>query len=290
MTQRFLPLRPLAVLAALLCLAGCASPRLIVGHDEIRVMSFNIRLNIESDGEHAWPHRAARTASVIRYHEPHVVGLQEAKIEQLEDLDESLPGYDWVGVGRDDGASGGEFSAIMYRTDRLDLVETETFWLSESPDMPGSKGWDAAFPRVVTWALFERKSDGQRFYHFNTHFDHVGEEARRRSAQMILDAIENREEDLPAIVTGDFNAEPDSDPYAVITGSLKDARLISSTKPHGPEGTFSGFVATQNPMHRIDYVFVSPDVRVERYATLAEHWEGRHASDHVPVVADVVLP
>lgn len=278
----------------LLCIASLVvmmvAPSAAAAQDALRAMSFNIRLNIASDGEHAWPHRAERAASVIRFHEPDVVGLQEAMFDQLEDLSESLPEYEWVGKGRDDGKSGGEFSAIMYRPDRLELEKTETFWLSETPDVPGSKSWDAAITRVVTWALFERKSDGQRFYHFNTHFDHIGEEARRQSARMIIQAIENREEDLPVVVTGDFNAQPDSDPYAVIVESLVDAREISASAPHGPGGTFGGFVASRNPSHRIDYVFVTPGVEVIRFATLAEHWDGVHASDHYPVMADVVFP
>ena len=282
-------LRPLLLILVL----TVAMPHPAPAQDDaqaLRAMSFNIRLAIDSDGEHAWRHRADRAASVIRFHQPDVVGLQEALVEQLRDLEISLPEYQWVGVGRDDGEQGGEFSAIMFRPDRLELKETDTFWLSETPDVPGSKSWDAAITRVVTWALFERRSDGQQFYHFNTHFDHIGEAARRQSAQLIVDSVTVRAGELPIVVTGDFNAQPDSEPYATVTASLVDARVASETPPHGPEHTFSTFTATTEPTHRIDYVFVTPGIRVLRFATLAEHWEGRHASDHFPVVADVVLP
>jgi endonuclease/exonuclease/phosphatase family metal-dependent hydrolase len=267
-----------------------ALPSAAFAHDPIRVMSFNIRYATESDGEHAWSQRRDLAASVIRFHRPDLVGVQEALLEQLNDLEERLPDYDWVGVGRDDGESGGEFSAILYRPDRVELLESDTFWLSETPETPGSKSWDTAITRVVTWALFRDRADGSRFYHFNTHFDHIGQEARRQSAMLIVARIAERAEQVPAIVTGDFNAEPDSPPYAVMAAALSDARLASETPPHGPEGTFSSFVAHREPMPRIDYVFVTEGIIVERFATLAEHWNGRHASDHLPVMADVALP
>ena len=260
------------------------------GQTPIRAMSFNIRYATESDGEHAWSHRRDLAASVIRYHAPDVVGVQEALLEQLNDLTERLPEYEWIGVGRDDGKSGGEFSAILYRPDQLKLVESNTFWLSETPGVPGSKGWDTAITRVVTWALFEDRENGASFYHFNTHFDHIGEEARRQSASLIVDSVAVRALSIPAVVTGDFNATPESVPYATVAAFLTDARLASVEPPHGPEGTFSTFVATRDPMNRIDYVFVTPGVEVQRFATLAEHWNGRHASDHLPVVADILLP
>lgn len=260
------------------------------GQTEIRAMSFNVRFATESDGEHAWRHRSDLAASVIRFHEPDIVGVQEALLEQLQDLEERLPAYDWIGVGRDDGASTGEFSAILYRPDRLELLESDTFWLSDTPEVPGSKGWDTAITRIVTWALFQDRANGTRFFHFNTHFDHVGKDARRQSASLIVDRISARDPELPVVVTGDFNATPESVPYARLTAALRDARPASESVPHGPEGTFSGFVATRDSMPRIDYVFVTPDVQVERFATLAEHWNGRHASDHLPVLADVILP
>ncbi|HEX7069678.1 MAG TPA: endonuclease/exonuclease/phosphatase family protein, partial [Rhodothermales bacterium] len=226
--------RIVAILVFLLALPDAA-----LGHDPIRAMSFNIRYATESDGEHAWSQRRDLASSVVRFHRPDVVGVQEALIEQLNDLKERLPDYDWVGAGRDDGKTGGEFSAILYRPDRLELLDSDTFWLSETPDVPGSKSWDTAITRVVTWALFRDRTDGARFYHFNTHFDHIGQEARRQSAMLIVERIANRAEDVPAIVTGDFNAEPDEPPYAIMTAALRDARLVSETPPHGPEGTFT---------------------------------------------------
>lgn len=283
---------PLLVLVLALMLA---TPALLPGNaaaqTDLRAMTFNIRFATESDGEHAWSRRKDLAASVIRFHQPDLVGLQEALLAQIEDLVERLPDYAWVGVGRDDGASAGEFSAIMYRADRFTAREWGTFWLSETPEVPGSKSWDAAITRIVTWVLFDDEDTGNSFYHFNTHFDHVGTEARLHSAHLILERLRARAYDtLAVVVTGDFNFEPTAEPYAVLSDVLLDAREMSGAEPHGPEGTFSGFVATREPMPRIDYIFVTSGITVERYATLAEHWNGRHASDHLPVVADVRLP
>ena len=188
-----------------------------------------------------------------------------------------------------DGGDEGEFSAIFYRTNRFELLDHDTFWLSPTPDVAGSQGWDAALPRIVTWGEFRDKETNQRFYHFNTHFDHRGEQARLESARLLAARVAERAHQLPFVVTGDFNAVPTSEPYSVLSEHFVDAREATATEPHGPEGTFSGFTTHADPMRRIDYVFVNESSSVDRFATLAEHWEGRHASDHLPVLADVLL-
>src|SRR5690606_11916765 len=217
-----------------------------------------------------------------------VVGAQEALDHQVKQLMEDMHGFAWVGVGRTDGKTGGEYSPILYRTDRLELLDDGTFWLSPTPDEP-SKGWDAALPRIATWARFRDRAGGGEFLAVNTHFDHVGEEARTQSARLIVERVKAMQGDLPVIITGDFNAQPDSDAYRTMAEAFRDARDVSTTGHFGPDGTFGTFTPRPQPARRIDYIFVNDRVEVLREATLAEHWDGRHASDHWPVFAEVRL-
>ncbi len=257
----------------------------------LRVMSFNVRYNNPGDGEHAWPLRAARVAGLVSFHAPDVIGMQEALAGQIADLAAALPGYAWFGVGRDDGQAGGEFSPVFYRPDRLEKLDGGTFWLSQTPAVPGSKSWDAALTRIATWARFRDRLSGQEFFYLNTHFDHIGQQARVESARLIQLQAQTLAAGLPIVVTGDFNVQPDNPAYATMTAFLRDARVASETPAYGPEGTFYGFTVERDaPGVRIDYVFVSPAVRVLRAATLADQWNGHYASDHVPVLADVKLP
>jgi endonuclease/exonuclease/phosphatase family metal-dependent hydrolase len=255
----------------------------------LHVMSFNIRYNNPDDGEHAWPNRTNRVASVIRFHQPGVAGLQEALIGQIRDLEERLPDYAWVGVGRADGEDGGEFSPIFYRTDRLELLDHGTFWLSETPEVPGSQSWDAALPRIVTWAQFrDRRGEGAKvFYHFNTHFDHRGEQARRESARLLLEQVDAIAASRQSVVTGDFNVTPDTEAYRILTERLEDARSLAEA-PHGPPGTFSSFTVGNEANRRIDYIFLRRKaMQVERFGTLTDQWNGHYPSDHLPVLATV---
>ncbi len=256
----------------------------------LRVMTFNIRYNNPDDGEHAWPHRKERVASVIRFHEADLVGVQEALKDQIEDLETLLPAYAWIGVGRGDGAAAGEFSPIFFRKDRFELVEQATFWLSETPEVVGSQGWDAALPRIVTWGRFRDKRTGTAFFLFNTHFDHRGAQARTESARLLLEKIDALAGDAPVIVTGDFNVVPTTEAYRVMAAGLEDARHLSVTPPHGPDETDFGFtVEAGEEGRRIDYIFVHPDVRVQHYGVLTDHWNGHFPSDHLPVLAEVAL-
>ncbi len=264
--------------------------------DPLRVMTFNIRFNNPDDGYNAWPHRKELAASMIRYHEADVVGLQEALHGQLEDLKALLPGYEWFGVSRDDGSSGpdspGEFAAILYRSDRLERLDGGTFWLSPTPEVVGSVGWDAALTRTATWCRFRDKRSGREFYHFNTHFDHRGESAREESARVILQQMTAiAGEAPPAVLTGDFNCVPVDPPYRVLTAErgLQDAMLVSAEPHHGPHSTWSGFTFPGHPGRRIDYIFTNEKVEVRRHATLAESWSGRFPSDHLPVLAEIAL-
>jgi endonuclease/exonuclease/phosphatase family metal-dependent hydrolase len=255
-------------------------------------MTFNLRLDVASDGPNAWPHRRDWVAALIRFHAPDAVGVQEALAHMLTDLDARLPGFARVGVGRADGHAGGEFSAILYRTDRLELLDSGTFWLSPTPEAPGSKGWDAAIERIATWGRFRDRRTGCTHVHLNTHFDHIGEQARQESARLIrlrLGSIAGR---LPVIVTGDLNADPQSAPYRIFTrdtiasasAPLRDALAASRDGHYGPTSTWNAFQAIE-PGRRIDYVLVSTPIPVLSHGILPDSWDGRFPSDHLPVLA-----
>ena len=285
-----------AVLALVLT-ASCHAP-MRTGSDAepavapLRVMTFNIRYDNPADGVNAWPNRKDWVASLIRFHEADVVGVQEALLRQLNDLDARLPGFRRVGVGRTDGREAGEFSAILYRASRLELVESGTFWLSPTPDAPGSKGWDTAIERIATWARFRDRRTGCRVLHLNTHFDHIGEQARQESARLIRRRLATLSGGLPVIVTGDFNTTPTSVAYRIFTRDtiqgaippLADAYHVSRSGHYGPTSSWNEFKAIQ-PDRRIDYVMVSPAVEVLSHGILPDTWDGRFPSDHLPVLA-----
>lgn len=260
----------------------------------LRVMTFNLRLDIASDGPNAWPFRKDWVAALIRFHEPDAIGVQEALAHMLTDLDARLPGFARIGVGRADGRQGGEFSAILYRTDRLELLDSGTFWLSPTPGVPGSKGWDAAIERVATWGRFRDRRSGCRYVHLNTHFDHIGEQARQESARLVRQRLAALAAGSPIIVTGDLNADPMSAPYRVLTGDtiadgvppLRDAFVTSRAGHYGPTSSWTAFRAIE-PGRRIDYVLVSSEIAVLTHGILPDSWDGRFPSDHLPVLASV---
>ena len=257
----------------------------------VNVLSFNIRYNNPDDGEHAWPNRKGMVASVVRFHAADLIGMQEVLRSQIDDLTVLLPNYSWYGVGRNDGKNSGEFSPIFYRRNRFQLLDSGEFWLSKNPDQIGSKSWDAALPRIATWVKFRDRESKQEFIHLNTHFDHRGEVARARSAELILDRLKTLSGNMPAVVTGDFNVPPESEAYATMTSMLVDSKLESVSEPHGPEGTFGGFtVKVDDTGDRIDYVFVAEGTKVLRYAALSDQWDGRYPSDHLPVLAEIIWP
>jgi len=258
----------------------------------VRVMSYNIRYNNPGDGINAWPNRKDQVAEMIGpRHEADIVGLQEATKVQIDDLQERLPDYEWVGVGRNDGNESGEFSPIFFRTDRFELLATNTFWLSEEPEMPGSTSWDTAITRVVTWARFIDLETDRSFYHFNTHFDHRGEQAREESAKLITRRIDEIAPDLPVVVTGDFNVNDQTRAYQIMveSGRLDDARFVSETEHQGPTTTFNNWEELRDPETRIDYIFVSDEVTVLNHRILDDRYDGYFPSDHLPVVSDITL-
>jgi endonuclease/exonuclease/phosphatase family metal-dependent hydrolase len=286
-------MRAVLALALSLLLAACAhfggTPT--EPTQPLRAMTFNIRLDLASDGANAWPNRKTMVAELIRHEAPALLGMQEVLLHQKRDLEAALPGYAFVGAARDDGAEKGEFSPLAFRRDRFDLLDSGTFWLSPTPAQPG-KAWDAAYPRIATWALLRERGSGRRLAVLNTHFDHVGTAARLNSAAMIADWSRERLTGGDAvIVLGDFNAAPSSEPIQLLAdparSGLRMARSVSATPPYGPPGTFTAFKIDADPSEPIDHVLVSEHFDVLGIATVTQHWGGRLPSDHYPVVADL---
>jgi endonuclease/exonuclease/phosphatase family metal-dependent hydrolase len=257
---------------------------------QINIASFNIRMNTPKDGINAWPNRIEMVTGLLKFHDVEIFGLQEAFYGQINDIQKELPNYEWLGVGRDDGEKDGEFSPIFFDKSKFILLNSSTFWLSETCDKPGL-GWDAACNRVVTWGKFQSKVTGKQFIVFNTHFDHRGDEARKNSAFLIRDKIKeiSGSQGLPIILTGDFNLTPDSEPIGLIKGFMKDSREITKTPPYGPVGTFTSFKWDAPMDKRIDYIFVQGGIDVLKYAVLTDAKDKRFPSDHLPVFVKVQL-
>lgn len=253
-------------------------------------MTYNIRLDLDSDGINRWSNRRDQFIGQIRLMKPAILGLQEVVRGQQADLERAFPTYTFLGLPRESGPMG-ESSNVAFDRTLFDLKSSGTFWLSPTPGVP-SKGWDAAYSRVATWAHLIRRSDGRRFLAVNTHLDNEGQKARLEGARQITRWISaNRAPGEAVIVTGDFNTGPGTPPIQEMTHSklgLRDAHDATRTPPVGPDGTWNDFVTLPKESSRIDFVFASPTLSVERYAVLAWHGEGgRPASDHFPVVADL---
>jgi len=254
---------------------------------DLKVMTYNIRLSLESDKENSWDNRKQDALALMNYYHPDYFGVQEAVPQQMVDIKTNLKDYDYVGVGRDDGKNQGEYSAIFYDKNKLEVLKSGTFWLSETPEKP-SKGWDAAYNRVCTYALFKLKKSGKMFYAFNVHFDHVGNIARVNSSKLILEKIrELNTENLPLTLTGDFNLTDETEPIKIISKSLDNA-YYHSKKPHyGPKGTFTAFDVNTVPKERIDYIFVK-GFETETIRTINDRRENLlYPSDHFPILAKI---
>lgn len=281
----------LAALAlAALILAGGAQGAAAGEADNLRVMTYNIRLDTADDGANAWPHRRTAVAALLRFYTPDLFGLQEVRLHQRDQLAADLPSYTLLGVGRDDGRDGGEFASLAFRTARFRLIGHGDFWLSPTPATP-SVGWDAAYPRLATWARLADRRTGRRLLVLNTHWDHVGVTARLNSARLIrawLNGERRRCESV--VVLGDFNATREEASLRELSADYGDALMLSRSPPFGPAGTFNGFDILHVDAAPIDHVLVSSDVRVERYGVLTQHDAGRLPSDHYPVLADLSFP
>ncbi|MEF8807195.1 endonuclease/exonuclease/phosphatase family protein [Natronomonas sp.] len=240
----------------------------------VGVLSYNVRYAEVDTGEDVWAKRRDGVASVISFHDPDVVCLQEVWLDQLDDLRERLPGYEWVAHE----VHNGEHTPIGYRPERFVVADEAVLSLSETPDQPDAIGWDASIPRVTTTAVLEERDTGEAVRVVSTHFDHEYPTARRESARLLADRF--AEGPLPTLLAGDFNATPDDEPYRIVSeAGLRDAREVAAD-PHGPETTFNDFEGAQ-PGKRIDHVFVSESVEIERFGVRTDlDSRGLYPSDH----------
>lgn len=255
----------------------------------IHVLTYNIRLVTPVDAPNTWANRKENVFSAIREASPGIFGLQETVYEQVTDMGKAFPGFTRIGVGRDDGMDAGEFSPIFFDNLKYNILASGTFWLSESPSVAGSRGWDAACNRVVTWVKLKDNKSGVDFFVFCTHFDHLGEIARRNSARLVLHAIDSLAGNKPVIVLGDFNAAPGSEPFMIITDKsdplhLTDARRLCK-KNKGPKYTYTGFKVGGQPGVRIDYIFIKNHVKVKSFIVNETNNGEYYPSDHLPVSA-----
>lgn len=257
----------------------------------LRVLTYNIRLDTTADGVNQWPNRKEKLAGLLRKQAPHIFGVQEALHNQMLDLQTLMPEYTWYGAGRDDGKTKGEFSAIFYKKEIFEAKDSGTFWLSQTPDVPGSKSWDAAITRVCSWVKLAEKNTGEQFFVFNTHFDHIGEVARLESMKLIAKKVKEIAADQPYLLLGDFNSEPGSQPYAVAQDksiwNLTDAWAADPKNAKAQPCTFTGFVVKDAECKRIDFIFTSPFFKVKSCHIIPENDGTYYPSDHLPVVADL---
>jgi endonuclease/exonuclease/phosphatase family metal-dependent hydrolase len=274
-----------------LLVIGCSHSK---KKDAIKVMTMNVRYDNPDDSLNAWPNRIPLICSCISKEKPDIMGMQEVLWHQYQTMDSVMKGYSSVGVGRDDGARGGEMNPVFFRKERFDLVRTLTFWLSETPDLPGSRGWGATLPRIVTWLELVDKNTHEHFFFFNTHFAHDSDSARIMSSRILLKEVEKIADGFPFIVTGDFNMLPYTTAYSILTGpnesvpALRDTYFISEKKPVGPIFTFNGF-SDQPGNGRVDYIFVKNGLRVLNHSTLDVKDKEIFISDHWPVIARISI-
>ena len=276
------------LLAITVFVMGCSSVKLASSHSNMNIATFNLRMDTERDGLDAWKHRKEMVKGLVRFHDFDIFGTQEGFKHQLDGILE-LGNYTYVGGGRDDGKDAGEHSAIIYKKACFEVLKQGDFWFSENPDVPG-KGWDATCcNRICSWAKFKEKKTGKEFYFFNSHYDHEGQVARKNSSILLLKKIEEIAGNDIVFCTGDFNATPDDEPIQIIAndGRLKDSYHISAQPPYGTEGTFNAFRLDAPMKGRIDYLWVSKEVTVNKYGVLNDMHYGRFPSDHFPVMVNV---
>ncbi len=252
------------------------------------IMTYNIRMNTPDDGVNAWPLRKDKVIGLIKFHQADIFGVQEALILQMNDLKAGLPEFDSYGVGRDDGKEAGEHMTIFFRKSRFEKLDAGTLWLNESTDKPGL-GWDAVCNRTCTWVKVKDKATKKIFYHFNTHFDHRGKVAREESAKLILKFMSTvNKENLPMLLTGDFNSSKEMPAIQKLLTVLYDSRDKCQSLPYGPYGTSGGFDVKESK-HVIDYIFINDKVKVLRHGVLSDSYGLFYPSDHLPVLAEVEI-
>jgi endonuclease/exonuclease/phosphatase family metal-dependent hydrolase len=259
----------------------------------LRVMTYNVRYDNPEDGDHGWDHRRSAVADTIRFRDPDLLGLQEPLTHQLTYLREQLPDFEFVGAARMDGGDEGEFSPIGYRPDRFECLDSSTFWLSPTPDEAGSTGWDARYPRIVTWARLRDRASDTVFVHANTHFSHDGPEARRESAQLVRERIDAITDAEPLLLTGDFNAIAGEPGYEPLVDPDRGRRTLTNAidrSTHGHHGPLTSVTDFERlvPNRKIDHVFVTDGVDVRQHGVCTDlRTAEAYPSDHFPVLAQL---
>ncbi|WP_080905080.1 endonuclease/exonuclease/phosphatase family protein [Parabacteroides sp. Marseille-P3160] len=255
----------------------------------LNVASFNIRYDNNEDGSNQWKYRKDLVISLIRFYDFDVFGIQEGLIHQVKAIEE-MGLYDRIGVGRDDGKEDGEHACVFYKKNQFELLDSGDFWLSETPDKP-SLGWDALCRRVCSWVKLREIGSEKVFFFFNVHFDHRGNEARIKSADLILKTIKQIVDKTPTILVGDFNGTIESNHIKILKndGLFSDSRDISQEPPYGTEGTINQFQVNPKVKARIDYIFLTKNIKVNKYATLNDTYYDRLLSDHYPIFARITF-
>jgi len=288
---------------AVVVLAGVSSfgqkGESVDGPLEVSAMSFNIRYGTAGDGENRWQNRRQMVFGLIGKYDPDVVGLQEALGFQIDEICKALPQYAMIGVGRDDGKTKGEYSAILYRRERFEVEQGGTFWLSDTPEVPGSITWGNACTRICTWARFVESKTGRAFYHYNLHLDHISQPSREKSVLLLAERIRNRKRSQPFVVTGDFNAGENNPAILFLKGKAtvpgKDNANVENPVPMvdtfrvlhpdaNDVGTFNVFKGDKTG-EKIDFVLTTSDVQALDAQIIRDNVDGRYPSDHFPVTA-----
>jgi endonuclease/exonuclease/phosphatase family metal-dependent hydrolase len=259
----------------------------IQAQETLKVMSWNIRLDTPHDGKFAWDFRKEKFVAFLKEQKADLAGFQEVLHNQLTYTADHLTEYSWFGVGRTDGKMAGEYSPVFFKTERFDFLQGGNFWLSEEPETAGSKGWDAAYERIVSWVQLFDKNSGDTLWFFNTHFDHIGEEARKNSALLILSKINELTNGQTTILTGDLNVKPDNEAYKMMSNPpslLFDSRKIAFGSKMYEQDTFTGFDDDPSNDSLIDYIFHTQTLQPHSYEVFLPNTDGFYLSDHLPVV------
>jgi endonuclease/exonuclease/phosphatase family metal-dependent hydrolase len=262
----------------------------ISNSQNISVMTYNLRLDVAVDGDNAWPNRKENLVSLIRYFSPDIFGTQEGLPHQIKYINDQLKNFEVIGQGRE-GGNKGEYSALFYNKNKFKILKENTFWLSQTPDKV-SKGWDAAYLRICTYALFLDKKSNSKFWVYNTHLDNKGVKARQGGVKMILEKIKaENSQNYPVIFMGDLNSNPQDKVISIISNQMVDSKTVSIEKPFGPEGTFNNFKFDKPVTLRIDYIFIPKDnsVKVKKYAILSNSKDLKYPSDHLPVLVHLQI-
>ncbi|MGA3013912.1 MAG: endonuclease/exonuclease/phosphatase family protein [Bacteroidales bacterium] len=281
--------RLLVLFAALFCTLFASGQR-----SGLKVMTFNIRYDNPADGDYSWKNRLPLIKDILLQEGPDIVGFQEALKNQVDGLQEFLKDYTWAGVGRDDGAEKGEYSVIFYRSIRFIKLGGSTFWLSETPSVPGSRSWKMGCTRIVTWVKLMDQNSNNILFVFNTHFDNASAEARAQSAKLLKEKITEIAGNSTCIITGDFNDSTSSVPIQTLTsgqGALVNTQNLSMTKPGGPDYTFIDFPFNPQKGNTCDYIFLknAPIIKVIRHLVLTFNRDNKYPSDHLPVCVELQI-